>query len=61
MNMMDPRICITRADLKKYGYTPHCHPCLDIEAGAYGTEAHQSDECRLILYLKYYENNDKKW
>ena len=34
---------------------------MDIEAGAYGTKAHHSDECRLRIYLKHYENNDKKW
>ena len=42
-------------------YTPRCHRCLDIEAGAYGTKAHHSDECRLRIHVKYYENNDKKW
>lgn len=61
MNMMDRQICITRADLKKYGYTPHCHRCLDIAAGAYGSKAHHSEECRLRIYLKYYENSEKKW
>ena len=60
MKRMDRKIRITRADLDKYGYTPHCDRCLDIEAGAYGTKAHHSDECHLRSYLKYYENNDKK-
>ena len=39
----------------------HCHRCLDIEAGAYGTKAHHADECRLRIDLKYEENNDMKW
>jgi hypothetical protein len=61
MKVMDRQIRLTRADLRKYGYTSHCPRCLDIEAGAYGTRAHHSDECRLRIYLSYYENNDKKW
>ena len=61
MNILDWQIRITRADLRKYGYTSHCHRCLDIEAGAYGTKAHHSDECRLRIDLEYYENSDKKW
>ena len=51
MKGMDQQIRITRADRRKYGYTPHCHRCLDIEAGAYGTKAHHSDKCRLRIYL----------
>ena len=47
MKVMDRQICIALADLKKYGLTLHLHRCLDIEAGAYGTKAHHSDECRL--------------
>ena len=34
---------------------------MDIEAGAYGTKAHHSDEYRLRIDLRYYENSDKKW
>ena len=58
---MDRQIRITRADFEKHVYTPHCHRCLDIEAGACGTKAHNSDECRLRMYPEHYENNDKKW
>ena len=39
MKLMDRQIRTNRADIRKYGYTPRCHRCLDIEAGAYGTEA----------------------
>ena len=53
MQVMDRQIRIARADIKKYGYTPHCHRCLDIAAGAYGTKAHHCDEYRLRIYLKY--------
>ena len=61
MKVMHRQIRVARADLHKYGYTPHCNRCLDSEAGACGTKARHSDECRLRIYLKYCETNDKTW
>ena len=53
MKVMDRQIDITLADIKKYGYTPHCHRCLDSDAGAFATKAHHSDGCRHRIDRRY--------
>ena len=58
---MDKQIRITKRDLIKYGYSPNCPRCLDLEAGIPRSNRHHSDECRLRVYLNYHDHNDAKW
>ena len=61
VKVMNRNIRITKKDLVKYGYTPHCPRCMGFESGCFKTNRHHTDECHLRLYLHYYDNNDPKW
>ena len=55
------RIRITKQDLVKYGYSPGCKRCLDIQAGKHLTREHHSEECRYRLYSEFETHHDAKW
>ena len=59
--VLDRQIRITMKDLKKYGFSPGCPRCLDLEAGFHQTRRNHSDTCRLRMYSQFYEHNDPKW
>ena len=61
MQQIDRQIRITLKDCQRFGFTEGCHRCLDLEAGAYRTNSHHNDNCRLRMYLAFRDANTAKW
>ena len=62
MKTLDRNVRITMKDLKdKYGFTPGCPRCADMERGHARTNKHHNAECRLRLYGEYERHDDPKW
>ena len=61
LKKLDRQIRLTAKDFRRFGFTPGCPRCLDLEAGAFRTERHHNDDCRLRMYLAFREANNAKW
>ena len=61
LKKLDRQIRLTVKDFRRFGFTPGCPRCLDEEAGAFRTERHHNDDCRLRMYLAFREANNAKW
>ena len=55
------RVRITRADLRKYGYSEGCPRCADLQAGRNRTNSHHSEGCRVRIYGEYEAKDPIKW
>ena len=61
MKQMDRQIRMTLNNCQRFGFTDGCPRCLDLETGAYRTNAHHNDNCRLNMYLAFRDANTAKW
>ena len=59
--VLKAQIRITAKDIRVYGFTPDCPRCTDLRAVKKLSNNHQSDECRLRMYLSWESNNDPKY
>ena len=55
------RIRITRKDLDKYGTTPGCPRCADLDYGLHKPKKAHSEECRRRIDDCYRREEDAKW
>ena len=55
------RIRITRKDLDKYGTTPGCPRCADLDYGLHKSKKAHNEECRRRIYGCYRREEDAKW
>ena len=61
LKKIDRQIRLTVQDFKRHGWTDGCPRCIDLQAGAFHTARHHTDECRLRMYTQFREANSQKW
>ena len=47
--------------IRRFGFTPECPRCLDLETGAFRTDRRHNDDCRLRMRLAFREANNAQW
>ena len=61
LKKLDKQIRLTLNDFRRFGLTPGCPRCLDLESGAFRTDRYHNDGCRPRMYLAFREANNAKW
>ena len=61
LKKIDRQIRLTVQDFKRQGLTAECPRFMDLQAGAFQTARHHTDECRLRMYTQLREANNQKW
>ena len=58
LKKLDRHIRLTLQAFRRFGFTPGCPRCLDLEAGAFRTDRHHNNDRRLRMYLAFKEANN---